>query len=105
MPLAWGTLKGYTWCQTAVSDRTGLAGEPWLSVHFMISEHTMAAFLFKDLKKCLKFQQHWLASYNYNSLKILAMRLLYLYSKSGVHALKHQIVEYLKLVYLEIQNA
>ena len=72
---------------------TGLAGELWLSVHF--NEHTMATFLFKCVeepaygspptpplytesrilvrpeKKCLKFQQHQLASYN--SYKILAI--------------------------------
>ena len=41
-------------------------------------------------KKFLRFQQHWLASYN--SYKILAIRLLYLYSESGVHALRHQVV-------------
>ena len=85
-----------------------------MSVHF--NEHTMAAFLLKCMeepacgsppaptahplytesrilvrpeKKFLKFQQHWLASYN--SYKILAIRLLYLYSGSGVHALKHPV--------------
>ena len=98
-------LGGHTWYQTAVSDYTGLAGELWMSVHF--NEHTMAAFLFKCMeepppaqplytesrilvrpeKKCLKFQQHQLASYN--SYKILA---IYLYSGSGVHALRHQVV-------------
>ena len=75
--------SGAYWYQTAVSNRTGLAGELWLFVHF--NEHTMAAFLFRCMeeptygspsaptahllytesmilvrpeKKCLKFQQH-----------------------------------------------
>ena len=33
----------------AVSDRTGLTGELWLSMHF--NEHTMAAFLFKCMEE------------------------------------------------------
>ena len=36
------TNQGHTWYETAVSDRTGLAGKLWLSVHF--NEHTMAVF-------------------------------------------------------------
>ena len=32
-----------------ISDRTGLAGELWMSVHF--NKHTMAAFLFKCMEE------------------------------------------------------
>ena len=39
----------YTWYQTTVSGRAGLAGELWLPVHF--NEHTLAAFLFKCMEE------------------------------------------------------
>ena len=51
--------------------------------------HTESMILVRP-NKCLKFQQHWLASYD--GYKILAIRLLYLYSGSGIHALRHQVV-------------
>ena len=38
--------------------------------------YTKSMILVRPEKKCLKFQQHWLASYS--SYKILAIRLLYL---------------------------
>ena len=52
--------------------------------------YTESRILVRPEKKCLKFQQHQLASYI--SYKILAIYLLYLYSGSGVHALRHQVV-------------
>ena len=52
--------------------------------------YTESRILVRPEKKCLKFQQHQLASYN--SYKILAIQLLYLYSGSGIHALRHQVV-------------
>ena len=45
MPLG----RGHTWYQTAASDRAGLAGVLWMSVHF--NEHTMAAFMFKCMEE------------------------------------------------------
>ena len=44
MPLGC-TNKATLGCQTAVSDRTGLTSELWLSVHS--NEHTINAFLVK----------------------------------------------------------
>ena len=52
--------------------------------------YTESRILVRPEKKCVKFQQHQLASYS--SYKILAIQLLYLYSGSGVHALRHQVV-------------
>ena len=63
------------------------APHPLLPAHPLYTE---SMILVRPPEKCLKFQLHWLASYNSN--KILAIRLLYLYSESGVHALKHRVV-------------